>query len=250
MTHIRQMVIWIAVLGLINTARLQSEGLPAARATTVIANALSAPNLREVSPGVFALGRVTFCKTARTVSFPIEINQRSNVVEYAVVTGTGKTYESLFKTEADPVQIHLAMLLLGAKPTSTNVLGGDLKTSPSGQRIQVEARWREGGREIRRPLESFLVYSTNLQQTLPRGAWLYNGSYVDRGRFLASLEGSIVSIQEDAMALVNNPRPDRFFDDLHVVNTVLLPPDGVPIEMVFRLAKSAGEGKEAPLPRP
>jgi len=234
---------WIATLWIASTLAGTAGVQPA---TT---NAALSADIREVTPGVFALGKVTLRKAQRAVSFPVEINQRSNVVEYAVVTRTGKTHESLFKTDADPMHLHLAMLLLGAKPTSTNVLGGDLKSAPIGQLIQIEARWQDKGREIRRPLESLVVYSTNILQTLPPGPWLYNGSYLDRGRFMASLEGSIVSIQEDAMALVNNPRPDRFNDDLHLVNTAALPPDGVSIEMVFSLAEDAESGGEPPLPR-
>src|SRR5688572_10164813 len=68
----------------------------------------------------FIIGAVTLDKEQRSVNFPAAINQRTGIVEYAVVTTAGKTHESIFKTEAQPFHVHLAMLLLGARPANTN----------------------------------------------------------------------------------------------------------------------------------
>ena len=57
---------------------------------------------------------------------------RSNIVEYAVVTRPAKTHESLFRTDVDPMHIHLAMLLLGAKPANVSNLGGNPKVAIPG----------------------------------------------------------------------------------------------------------------------
>jgi len=68
--------------------------------------------IREISPGIFALGEVRIDKEQRTVSFPARLNLDEGPMEYFLVTSWGKTHESILKTDTEPFRIHLAMLLL------------------------------------------------------------------------------------------------------------------------------------------
>ncbi len=203
-----------------------------------------APQPRRIDDNVYALGAVRLDKERRTVSFPASLNQRTGVVEYAVVTTRGKTHESVFRTEAQPQHIHLAMLLLGASPANTNGFPADLSLPLPGERVALEVAWQDGGREVRRALEEFVV-TTNNHRTLAEGPWVYNGSYMAETTFVAQRDGSIVSVHIDPDALVNNPRPGRENDDLHFVNTQVLPPDGVPVQITLRLPPRA---TNAPVP--
>ena len=190
---------------------------------------------RRIDSNVYAVGAVTLDKERGTVSFPVSVNQRSGVVEYAVVTAAGKTHESVFRTEAQPQQIHLAMLLLGARPANTDFFPADRSTPPPGERVMLEVSWKDAGRETRRALEDFVV-TTNNHRTLAKGPWAYNGSYLAGTNFVAQRDGSIISVHVDPDALINNPRPGREDDDLHHVNTPALPPEGVPVQLIIRLA--------------
>src|SRR6185503_14628823 len=100
-----------------------AEVPPAAPGATVVTNQ-SFP-FNRVGPDLFALGEVVLDKARRTVSFPVLLNQKVGSVEYAVVTLQGKTHESVFKTPASPVHIHMSLLLLGARPADTNYLSDD-----------------------------------------------------------------------------------------------------------------------------
>ena len=53
-------------------------------------------------------------KLKQQISFPVLINMNEGLVEYILVTGKGKTHESLLVTRTEPFHIHVAMLLLGA----------------------------------------------------------------------------------------------------------------------------------------
>lgn len=181
------------------------------------------------------LGLVRVNAQERWLSFPASINQRTGVVEYVVVTTTGKTHESVLRTEVEPHHIHVGMLLLGAQPPCTPVFPADLATPPPGDPVQIQVLWSTPDGPVQRPLED-LVVTTNQWQMLPRGPWTYNGSYLSRGVFVAQSEGSIVALQIDPSALINNPRPGRGNDDLHFVNPAVLPPAGTPIEVRLRLA--------------
>ena len=186
------------------------------------------------------LGAVRIDKERRAVSFPARINQRTGVVEYAVVTTSGKTHESIFRTEAQPTHIHLGMLLLGVKPADTNLFPANLAVPPPGEPVRVEVSWQAGGREVRRALEEFIV-AGNDRQTLSPGIWIYNGSHLARRTFLAQRDGSIISVHIDPDALVNNPRPGRENDDLHSVNSAALPTEDLPLEITLRLLPLPGK---------
>lgn len=206
---------------------------------------LPTPVIRQVGDGLLELGGVTLDKARRTILFPGAVNQRTGVVEYAIVTTKGKTHESVFHTEVQPQHIHLALLLLGGQPPSTNRFVPDLAVPPPGEPVWIEFRWQQDGQDRRRPLEESIV-TTNNGLTLPAGPWIYNGSYLQDGGFVAQREGSIVSIQIDPMALINNPRPGRENDDLHYVNPAALPPEGAPVTLAIRLGSTGNSSPAAP----
>src|SRR5262249_26137635 len=147
-------------------------------------------------------------KKARSVSFPATVNMPQGIVEYALVHTSGKVHESVFKTEADPFQIHLARLLVG--PNEPASRAADAKTPPelAGPRITISVQWTVNGARKEMPIES-TVSNTITRARMTLGDWVYNGSRVVQGTFLAHRDGSIVSVISDPDALINNPRPGR-----------------------------------------
>ena len=169
------------------------------------------------------------------MSFAASVNARIQTVEYAVVHKTGKTHESIFRTEAQPLDIQVALLLLGLKGAMTNAFGTEGKGAPVGEKVWIEVGWTNQGARIQCPMED-LVFNREAKAALARGAWIYNGSNFSEGAFTAQRDGSIVSIHSDADALFNNPRSGRENDDLCEPFTARLPPVGTPVEIVFQLA--------------
>jgi hypothetical protein len=192
--------------------------------------------VRSLGGGLFRVGLVTIDSSNRTVRFPAAVQLREETVEYAVVHKTGKTHESIFRTEALPQDVQVAMLLLGAKIVMTNSFGSDGRALPRGERIWVEATWTNGNKRIVTPIED-LVLNKETGQSLARGEWIYNGSNFSEGSFTAQRDGSILSIHIDPDALANNPRPGRENDDLYRPNAEKLPPMGSPVEITIRLEK-------------
>src|SRR6185503_19458576 len=135
-----------------------------------------------------------------------------------------------FKTDARPHDIHVAMLLLGVKPVMTNSFGADGKAPPLGEKVWIEATWATNGTRSTFAAED-LVLNKQSKQPMPRGEWIYNGSNFSEGAFTAQRDGSIVSVHIDPDALVNNPRPGRENDDLHIPNAAKLPAIGTPVEI-------------------
>lgn len=211
--------------------------------------AQTSPSLEELSTNVFRIGAVKLDKQAKTVSFPAEVEMRDGLVEYALVTVTGKSYESVLVTKVKPLDVHLAMLLLGEKG------GGDtpnrppeqinaayLKTAPglTGGNIEVSVTWKEGGTERHAALEDF-IFNRKQQAPMAAGAWLYNGSVLYNGNLLAQTDGSIIAIVTDPAALINNPRPGHDDDTIWAVKADKLPAVGTAVEVTIKIQPSTGE---------
>jgi hypothetical protein len=209
--------------------------LPAGEALT------NRPVLKPLGSGLFELGTVRFDKQQRSVSFPARLNRAGGLMEYFLVTTYGKTHESILQTEASPVHIHLAMLLLnatGACPTRLEgppaEYGGTPGFNMSGDPITVEVSWREKGKQIVRAAED-LVSSQATTKAKDKGRWVYNGSVVWEGTFLAESSGSLISLITDPVALINRLGPRKDEEQTWTAKPGKLPPASVPVQVTIRL---------------
>jgi hypothetical protein len=192
------------------------------------------PPLKEISPGIFELGKVRLDQKRRCISFPAALNMNEALVEYLLVTSNGKTHESLLKTDAEPYHIHTAMLLLGAKGSQNNAFPDDPKKPIPGDKVRIEFSWVEKAEKKTFRGEDWIVDQTTKERTSP-GEWIYAGSRFEEGVFRAQQEGSIISLIEDPDALINNPRPGRDNDDNWRVHSAGLPPLNCAVEVTIYL---------------
>jgi len=198
--------------------------------------------LKTVGPGIFDLGGVILDRQQRTVSFPAVLNPDQGLLEYLLVTDYGKKYESLLCTAIEPYRLHMAMLLLDAKSMGTNQLSfqpapqihNPADETISGDPILIEVSWVVDGKHVRRPAED-LVYNQQSKSTMRAGFWVYNGSAMWHGTFLAQREGSLVSLVTDRSALANHSGPGHNDDHIWTANTNNLPATHTPVEVTLRL---------------
>lgn len=222
-------------------------------------NALTNPPLKSVSPGVFELGQVRLDKARRCVSFPGSVNMDIGPLEYLLVAKWGKTHEGVLRTEVEPFQIHLAMLLIdgaaGGRAAGARIgPDADIKPRPEGEgfianppraelagdKVGIEVSWNAGGKRMHRPAEE-LVFNAENGAALTNGAWVYNGSRVWDGKFMAQAVGSIVSLVTDPDAQVNNMLPGHDNDRIWHVNTNAVPPVDTPVQITITLGQPAGK---------
>lgn len=187
------------------------------------------PPLQQMAPGIFQLGSVRLDKEKRTVHFPATVNMTNGAIEYFVVNGTGKLHESVLRTETDPSQIHVAMFFIGAQ-VATN----GSSTNIGGDKFTMEVSWKKGEAEKRARAEDF-IFNSKIKSSMSKEGWIYNGSKVIDGTFIAQRDGSIVSIISDPLALANSLQPDRNNDEIWLVNTNKIPPLNTSVEVMFQL---------------
>ncbi len=202
-------------------------------------------------------GEVSVSPATRTVSFPASVEMTNGLLEYAVVTDYGKTHESLLVTQALPMDVQAALLLLQAKPTGTNGLRSPSHTlvPPPRAAIHVTVAWSDAGATSVFPLNQLLAVTTGgargaITGSVRAGPWLFNGSMITPEGFGAHFDGSIIALIHDPIAILNNPGPDRDNDEIHVPAPGRLPPVGTAatVELVVGGTNAPG-ARDFPIPR-
>ena len=214
---------------------------PAPARSAMVHDLTNLPALKVVSPGIFELGEVRLDKAERSVSFPAVLNKGEGGMEYFLVTPYGKVHESILRTAVAPLHIHVAMVLLNAKGAGKNTLpgppreyGGSPGMAIPGDPITIDITWQEKGKEVKRSAEE-MVSDMNGKTPMQRSPWVFNGSAVWQGIFLAQQSGSLISLIPDPVALINNSSPAGDDPAAWIANRDKLPPENVPLRVTIKL---------------
>ena len=206
-----------------------------------------APAMEEVAPGKFRIGKLILEKETKSVTFPGKVNMDKGLLEYLLTGPKGSTHETLLVTEIAPSDLHMAMLLLGAKGAGLRAPGPDdkppeqitdeyLKTAPqpAGDKIFISVKWKKEGKETITPVEDWLQ-NTETAKPAERGPWIYTGSMFVGEKFLAQTEQSFAALVTYPPALINNPRKGNTNDAVWEVNEKAVAPVDTPLEITIRL---------------
>jgi hypothetical protein len=223
---------------------------------------------KEIAPGVFEVGVVKLDKNTSTVTVPAKVNMVDGLVEYLMVTPQGAVHESVLVSDAQPQDVHMAMLLLGAKGMAQDKTGKAperidaeyLAKAPAltGDKLTLNVAWKgKDGTEKTARAEQWIVRRVPVPKKpsrivpAPDGPWLYTGSYFFENRFLAQTEGVFASVVAYPSALINNPREGAKDDHMWFVNKETIPPKDTPVTFTIKLeaaapAPAAKESQPAP----
>ena len=205
------------------------------------------PVVREVSPGIFEVGKVLLDRKALSISFPGKLNMKRGLLEYVIVNPKGSAHESLLATDVEAHDIQVAMLLLGAKGGAINAVALPsqldaeyFRTAPklTGDTVLISVKWKENDVEKTVPVEDWLI-NESAKKKIEHGPWIYNGSMLYEGTFLAQAEGNLVALVTSPTALINNPRKGNDNDQMWNVNGDATPAVGTPVEVIFKLVPPA-----------
>jgi hypothetical protein len=206
--------------------------LPPAEAAAAVKRQREALQVQPDGADRYRIGEVTFDRARREVTIPATVNMDRGVVEYALVSESGKAHEALFTTKANPLAIHLACLLLGM-PKEEEGQSADCD-------VKVNVTWDTNGPSALHELANLVVTSDTPDapveaKPLSGGPWRYVSSTTGPSGFAAAVEGSVISLIEDPAALVVNPRESAHRDDVHTANRSLIPPKGSAVRIILTL---------------
>lgn len=176
------------------------------------------------------LGDVRLDSATKTVTATGWVNQIDGAIEVFACGLQGKVHESAFVLALNPLDLQAALLLAGLK-------GGDPMPAigegpPQGDPVDVFVDWIDGDEAKTARAESFL-WHVGEKAPLPETPWIFTGSVVKDGRFMAFAEESLVVTYWDPYALVNLPLPCGANDELVHVNPDAIPPFRTPVSFRF-----------------
>lgn len=202
------------------------------------------PTITKMEDGRVALGNIIIDKKQDTVSVQGVINMEEGMVEYLACTSYGKLHESVLQLDVDPYYLQIAMLLIGLEPGSNPISHQGAKEIPKGDPVNLWVSWQGTDNTVIKHRAEELLYNKALDKSIEQVNWVFTGSLFDQNRFLAQVEGSIVAVYHDPMALLDNTMADGSNDELFFVNTELVPPKGSPITFIVQKTSRPDEHKE------
>ena len=181
-------------------------------------------------------GKITLDPATRSASFPARINLAHGPLEVIIATPQGRLHEALLMADISPLR--LQALLYALKFSNGPRLPDE--TNRRGDLLDIDLSYvGPDGKRIREPVEAW-IESTRTGAPMKRIGWVFTGSVMREGRFLAEEEGNICLNFSAGATILDSPDPQSTDDTLHVVHTqkagpmlglevtVILSPHGTP----------------------
>ncbi len=194
--------------------------------------------IEKVGPGVFRIGEIQIHKRARSVTFPAQVNMDKGLLEYLLVRSSGKTHESLLRTQVEPYYLNIAFLLVGFEGTDKPLAEQGAHETPTGEPVDITLIYRDGKKNRKVTAELWLEKREGGKKESPPMDWRYTGSMVMQGTFMAQVDGSIVSIYHDPAALIDHATPGGENDEIWFVRKGIVPAAGTPVTVIVRGRRS------------
>ncbi|MEM9282955.1 MAG: YdjY domain-containing protein [Verrucomicrobiota bacterium] len=189
----------------------------------------------------YRLGKIELNAKSREIRFPVLVNMREGgPIEYFLVHETGKVHESILVTPVSAFDLQVALKLLkyesGKGDLFNRMLPPHLVEEEGGTAAErgasVSFRFvPEMGEPI--PAESTLIDGFE-GKPLAEGEWIYTGSMIYEGSFMAGVEGSIIAIYLDPVAMFNSLAEGADNDERWGANSELVPEVGTRGHLIIR----------------
>ena len=201
-------------------------------------NGSNLPAIKKVKEGIYDFGGIIIDRKSNSVSIPAFSNQVNGLVEYGVVHEDGKIHESLFRTSIRPQIFHTSFLLLKFKPVEgffQNLWSDDPKPIDYSENcFEILVSWEINGTMYEKEIEKLSI-NQNRNGPIKKKSFIFTGSKMIEGTFLAESSGSILAIYSDESAVMNNSDYDSSNDDVWIANKDEMPPLELPVLIRFHL---------------
>lgn len=193
----------------------------------------------KIAPGQYRIGGININKADKTLSFPAFVNMEKGLLEYLLVRNAGKTHESLLRTAVEPYNLQVASLLLGLEGTSAPLTFQGSPEIPKGDPVEITIQFdgKDGRKVTVKPEEWIMQVVDGVKKDVPPVRWVFSGSVVYNGRFAAQVDGSMVSVFHDPVAMIDNASPGGENDKIWFVKEGAVPPIGTPVTITIKPAK-------------
>ncbi len=192
------------------------------------------PPITKIDDNVFRIGKLVVDGNKHEVTLGGWVNMSEGMIELLACAPGGKQHESVLVFDVEPFHLQIALLLLGLQFGGTLQYQGDPAT-PCGDSVDIFVEWNDPSTG-----EHVLVRGEDLVATVPSGRpmphteWIFAGSRVVNGIFMAQSDKSLVTTYHDPNTILDNPLPEGADDTAYAVNSALVPAEGTKIKVTIK----------------
>lgn len=203
------------------------------------------PIVTKIDENLFAVGKIKLNKQTKEISFPATLGNPDSIIEYLIVNEHGKIHETLLITEIRPLNLNIAMKLLGYKESKElfKILDKDYIATDQYHtetdevkklaRFDIYIEWLDG-EEKRSHHINELIYNTITKKHALIRPYVYTGSYLLEGKFKADISGDIIAILTTRASLANFSNEGRYDDTIWHPNPKKIPKPNTPLTIIFK----------------
>jgi hypothetical protein len=195
----------------------------------------TADKIIKVDEHTYRVGKITIDKESRTVTFPAKVFTRKGLIEYLIVNQEGKGYESILDSPVEPMDLQLALLLLDFN-YGQNIKTRNDPNAPKGDALKITLEWKDGDKVKTMAAEDVVFDRLNKKPMAP-GDWVFTGSLVVDGIFLAQQDKSLIATYHDPGALINYAiptTPDKTGYSAYDANPDVLPAEKTDVTVTIK----------------
>jgi len=192
----------------------------------------AASEIEQIEDDIYRVGRVVADLKHREVILHGWVNMNSGLVEYVACSAGGKLHESMLVMDTKPRHLQAALILLGLESQGDFLFQGDPRPA-RGDRVSLWIEWGQAEAESRCRVEE-LIFDTKQQAPMEPTDWIFTGSRIYNGKYLADIEESLIATFHDPAAIINNPLEGGSDDTLYYVNSDLVPQKGTSVTVRVR----------------
>lgn len=160
--------------------------------------------IQQISDNIYKIKEITINTLSREISFPAEVNMESGLIELLLCGRKGKLHESVLKTEIIPSHLQVALLLLDYNYGNLLEYQGDPRR-PEGDSLLIMVNWQDEHGEMREQRIEEFAYNKQNQRKMQSTPWIFTGSRVVEGIYMADIEESIITTYHDPYSIIDNP---------------------------------------------
>ena len=214
------------------------------QSTTDTQGQTPSPEAVRLGENLYRIGRVAVDTKKREVTIRGWVNMNDGLIEYLACSAGGKLHESVLVLDTKPIHLQVALILLGLEAKGDFEFQGDPRL-PKGDPVEIWVNWKENGKEKLVRAEE-MIYNLKEDKLVPQTHWVFTGSMIYQGRYIAEIEKSLIATYHDPAAIINNPLPEGIDDTFYKVNSTLVPKRGTPITLTIKAIGNRKKDSESP----
>lgn len=201
----------------------------------VAAQETGAPAMESLGDDRYRVGNVVLDAAAGQITMPARVNMQEGLIEVFACTPQGKLHESTLVVDVDPLHVQLALLTLDLEYGRVLEHQGEARR-PEGDPVRVWVEWGDGDARQRWRAED-LIWNGPAERTMEHVEWVFAGSKVINGTFMATVEGQLITTYRDPFTVLDNPLDAGADDTVYFSYPDRLPPEGTPVTLILEDAR-------------